>query len=112
MHIPLIELSLILKNDCINVDIGSTIMNIKDKLPDLNEVSGIAKKLYVDVKKSVTEIIKEYKVKRDNSSMQKAATKEEPVPSSQSATIKNDVKTGTTNTVNTETTKKEKEPVA
>lgn len=35
----------------------------KSKLPDFNEVFGIANKLFTDLKKSLGEIVKEYKAK-------------------------------------------------
>ncbi|NQY43678.1 MAG: hypothetical protein HRT87_10080 [Legionellales bacterium] len=45
----------------------------KSKLPDMKEITGMAGKLYEDVKKSVTEIVDEYKSnhpkeQQDNSS--------------------------------------------
>lgn len=36
--------------------------DLKSKLPDVNEIASMASKLYKDVKKSVTEIIADYKV--------------------------------------------------
>lgn len=38
--------------------------DFKSKLPDLKEITGIAGKLYTDIKTSVHEIIKEYQDKR------------------------------------------------
>lgn len=37
----------------------------KSKMPDLNEITGMATKLFNDIKDSVTDIIKDYKAKRD-----------------------------------------------
>ena len=37
--------------------------DLKSKLPDMNELSSIAGKLFNDIKKSVVEIIDEYKIK-------------------------------------------------
>jgi hypothetical protein len=39
----------------------------KSKLPDLKEVTGMATKLFSDVKRSITEIVQDYKVKRAES---------------------------------------------
>lgn len=40
--------------------------DLKSKLPDVNEISSMASKLYKDVKKSVTEIIADYKANHPN----------------------------------------------
>lgn len=50
--------------------------DMKSKLPDLNEISGMASKLFNDIKKSVCEIIDGYKQKHDTkTSTPKAAKK-------------------------------------
>jgi len=39
----------------------------KSKLPDFNEITSMAGKLFKDVKKSVCEIVKDYQTKRKDS---------------------------------------------
>ena len=49
------------------------------KLPDLNEISHMAGKLFGDVKKSIGEIFEEYKAKHpDDKSVAKTKSKIEP----------------------------------
>lgn len=51
--------------------------DLKSKLPDLNELSAIANKLFKDVKSSISEIITEYKSKRTESTPAKKAEPKE-----------------------------------
>lgn len=53
----------------------------KPKLPDLKEVTGMATKLFTDVKNSITEIVQDYKAKRVESEAGQtpAAHPDEPV---------------------------------
>lgn len=44
--------------------------DFKSKLPNFNEISSIASKLFKDVKTSVTEIIDDFKNKRESSAVQ------------------------------------------
>jgi hypothetical protein len=58
--------------------------DFKSMLPDMNEITSIAGKLYKDVKNSVTEIIQDYKQKRgatgdDASKTEKTEVKQETV---------------------------------
>lgn len=58
----------------------------KSKIPDVNEIASMAGKLFKDVKKSISEIIKDYKANRpadassanSEKSTTKAAAKAEP----------------------------------
>lgn len=45
--------------------------DLKSKLPDLNELSSMAGKLYHDVKTSVLEIIDDYKKKHPDETMER-----------------------------------------
>ena len=47
----------------------------KSSLPDLEEISGVASKLFKDLKKSVTEIVSDYKSKREEQPKDKAPKK-------------------------------------
>lgn len=49
--------------------------DLKSKLPDLEELSSIAGKLFKDVKKSVVEIIDDYKKKHPSDEADKAVKK-------------------------------------
>ncbi len=51
--------------------------DLKSKLPDLNEISSIAGKFYKDIKKSVIEIIDDYKQKHPAEPAEAAKTDEE-----------------------------------
>ncbi len=59
----------------------------KSKLPNLDEISGIAGKLFKDVKKSITEIVADYKEKRAEAAQATPATetKTEVTPPEQKA---------------------------
>jgi hypothetical protein len=46
----------------------------KSKLPDLKEVTGMATKLFSDVKRSITEIVQDYKIKRAESEAAQGST--------------------------------------
>ncbi len=63
-------------------------MTEKSKLPDLKEVTGMAKKFFGDIKTSVTEIAGEYKSKRDHADAEPApktaAKKSSPPPPTES----------------------------
>lgn len=48
--------------------------DFKSKLPDLKELGSMTGKLFQDVKKSVTEIIKDYKEKRTQDTQPQAPT--------------------------------------
>ena len=50
----------------------------KSKLPDLKELGTMTSKLFKDIKKSVTEIIQDYKDQRVESAEETAKAKEEP----------------------------------
>ncbi len=53
----------------------------KSKLPDLKEISGMAGKLIQDVKKSVTEIVHNYKSKHpEEESNAETASEDKPAP--------------------------------
>lgn len=48
----------------------------KSKMPDLNEIMGMAGKLFKDIKESVCEIVDDYKNKHETPDNEKAATEE------------------------------------
>jgi hypothetical protein len=50
----------------------------KSKLPDLNELGSMAGKLFKDIKNSVTDIVKDYKEKREVGEEEKAKAPETP----------------------------------
>ncbi len=52
----------------------------QSKLPNLDEISGIASKLFKDVKKSVTEIVSDYKEKRAKTAQDNAEQVATPAP--------------------------------
>ena len=52
--------------------------DLKSKLPDLNEVSSMAGKLFGDIKKSITEIVDSYKKKHDADCTDSACKTEAP----------------------------------
>lgn len=61
----------------------------KSKLPDFNEIVGMASKLFSDVKESVTEIVSEYKSKREISENNNTSTSSSEV-TGESETIKSE----------------------
>ena len=50
--------------------------DLKSKLPDLNEVSSMAGKLFGDIKKSLTEIFDSYKKKHEDTCKDASCTPE------------------------------------
>ena len=52
--------------------------DMKSKFPDLKELSGMATKLFSDVKNSVTDIIKTYKQQRETPAAAAEAPKKKP----------------------------------
>ncbi len=53
--------------------------DLKSKLPDLKEITGMMSKLFTDVKKSVLEIADEYKAKhQETTSEEETTTKTKP----------------------------------
>lgn len=59
--------------------------DFKSKLPDLKELGSITGKLFKDIKTSVTEIVKDYKEKREQS-----AEETTPAPAKKTAAKKAD----------------------
>lgn len=53
--------------------------DLKSKLPDLNEISAMATKLFKDVSTSICEIVDQYKEKRQDDSG-KASSDDHPTP--------------------------------
>ena len=54
--------------------------DLKSKLPDMKELGSISGKLFGDLKKSVTEIIKDFKQKRETTSAAKPAAEKKAAP--------------------------------
>lgn len=71
--------------------------DLKSKIPDLNEITSMAGKLFKDVKKSIVEIIADYKEKHPQESADKPAVdsekaEEESVTTEKVADKKEDLK--------------------
>ncbi|NKB47601.1 MAG: hypothetical protein GKR77_07420 [Legionellales bacterium] len=58
----------------------------KSKLPDFKEVTGMASKLFTDVKTSITEIIEEYKTNRHEQEAKDGASTNANTSNTQSST--------------------------
>ncbi len=65
--------------------------DLKSKLPDMNEIGSIAGKFYKDIKKSVLEIIDDFKQKHPAEAAEAAEVKEEVKKPVRKAAVKKEV---------------------
>lgn len=64
--------------------------DLKSKMPDINEITSMATKLFKDVKKSITEIIADYKANHPVSESTESAETTEAAHKDESSEIKKD----------------------